>query len=130
MLEDLRKGQAELAPLSGDRLVPQDQLALVGVEVPLAGVRLAGDRPVAPVAADEGGPVGKGVDGQLAVVAAQAAHPALRLLAEIRQRLPAQEGTGLSVRGLSPAEQRRAIGAHEPGDVGTADLALQQVFQT
>ncbi len=73
--------QADLAPRAGDGLVAQDQLALVGIEVPLAGVRLAGDRPVAAVAADEGGSVGKGVDGQLAVVAAQAARPALRLLA-------------------------------------------------
>ena len=116
------QGQPDLAPPAGDGLVAQDQLALVFVEVPLPGVRLAGDGPVAAIAADEGGPVGEGVDGQLAVVAAQAAHPALRLLAEIRQSLAVQKRADLVRPGLAPAEQGRAIGAHEACDIGPDDL--------
>ena len=83
------KGQADLAPLAGDRLISQNQLALIGVQIPLAGVGLAGDWPITAVAADEGGPVGKGADSHLAVVSAAAADLAAGFLMEARQLLPA-----------------------------------------
>ena len=44
-------------------------------------------------------------------------HPALRLLAEVRQLLPVQKRAGLVRPGLAPAVQRRAVGAHEARDV-------------
>ena len=52
--------------------------------------RLAGDRPLAAGAADKGLAVAKGVDGQLTVVAAQAADFAAGLLPEGRQFFPAE----------------------------------------
>ena len=116
------QGDADLAPLAGNGLVAQNQFPLVGIQVPLAGVRLAGDGSVAAVAADEGIAVGEGIDGELAVVAAASADLAAGLLVEGRQGLPVQQGTGLAAGRLAPAIQGRTVGAHEARDVGADDL--------
>lgn len=64
-------------------------------------VGLAGDGPVAAVAADVGAAVGKGVDGQLAVVAAATADLTAGLVAERLQRFPGDQCAGLAVLGLT-----------------------------
>ena len=116
------QGESDFPPLPRDGLVVQKQLPLEGVQIPLPAVGLSGHRAVTAVAADEGLPSREGVDGELAVVAAEAAGPALRLLGKARQGLPAQQGAGLARSGLTPSIEGRAKRAHQPGDIRADDL--------
>ena len=98
------------------------QLKLVGVEVQILVVGLAGDRLVAAVARDEPLAVRKDVDGELAVVAAAVALHGLDGLAEVFQlRLGQYRAVGVFP-GAGHAVEGGAVGAHQTGDVGADDL--------
>ena len=125
------QGDADGAPLAGHRLVGGQQLLLVGVEVEGVVLALAGDGLVAAVARNVLAAVGKGVDGQLAVVAAGAALDADHLLAEGLQLLLVHHGGAALPRlaAAAQAEQGCAVGAHQAGDVGADDLHPHLLFK-
>ena len=76
------QGQPDPPPPVLPRLIAQNQLPLIFVQIPAVIVLFAGDGPLAAVAADEPSAIGEGVDGKLAIVAALAAAAALRLPVE------------------------------------------------
>ena len=102
--------------------VAVQQLELVGVEVQVLVVGLAGHGLVAPVAGDKALAIGKNVDGQLAVVAAPLTLHGVDLLAEMLQLQLGQHGAAGVRACLGLAEQGRAVSAHQARNVGTDDV--------
>ena len=120
--EAQHQGKADPAPAVLAGLVGEEELPLVGAEIARPVLALAGDGLFAAVAADELRPVRKGVDGELAVVAAALTELALRLLMEGFQLLRREEGAFLAGFGLVLAVEGGAVGAHEARDVRADDL--------
>ena len=102
--------------------VAVQQLELVGVEVQVLVVGLAGHGLVAPVAGDKALAIGKNVDGQLAVVAAPLTLHGVDLLAEMLQLQLGQHGAAGVRACLGLAVQGRAVSAHQARNVGTDDV--------
>ena len=110
-------GNADFAPGPFLRLVREQLAQLVGVHVQLfAAAGTAGDRLFAPVAADEAPVAAEYVDGEAAVVVAQAAGGYLHLVLKILQIFQRKKGRGPA--GPLPGVHRRAVGAHQARNVG------------
>ena len=82
------------AALAGHGLVTGQQLLLVGVQIQAVVLALTSHGLIAAVAGDELAAIGKGVDGQLAMVAAAAALDADHLLCKLFQLLLIHHGRG------------------------------------
>ena len=117
--------------LAGHRLVAGQQLLLVGVQVQAVVLAFAGNGLIAAVARDELAAIGKGVDGQLAMVAAAAALDADHLLCKFFQFLLVHHGRGGLVvfMALAQAVQGSAVSAHQTGNVRPDDLHAHLFFK-
>ena len=104
------------AALAGHGLVTGQQLLLVGVQIQAVVLALTGHGLIAAVAGDELAAIGKGVDGELAVVAAAAALDTDHLLVEGFQLGQIHHpGSFLMVlMALALAEQGRTVGPISP----------------
>ncbi len=113
-------GDADFPARPRLRPVRAEQLQLVGVHVQLAFAGALGDRLFAPVAADEAAVAAEHVHGQPAVVAAHAAGGDPDLVPEVLQLFFPDDGAFAG--GFFHGVDRRAVGAHQAGDVGPGDL--------
>ena len=116
----------------GEPAVAEDPPVLEVVQVGDRALprRLLGARPaLAAVARDVPGAVGEGRDGELAVVLAEPAGVEARLHAEGVQPGRIQQCAGRARLVVSAGGQRRAVGAHQPRDVGTDDLGAGEQFE-
>ena len=122
---------ADGAALAGHRLVAGQQLLLVGVQVQAVILAFAGNGLIAAVAGDELAAIGKGVDGQLAMVAAAAALDADHLLCKFFQFLLVHHGRGGLVvfMALAQAVQGSAVSTHQTGNVRPDDLHAHLLFK-
>ena len=105
------------------------QLQLVGVEVQILIVGLAGHGFIAPVAGDKPLAIGKDVDGQLAVVAAAVALHGVDLLAERFQLGLGQDGAVGVLARAALAVQGCAVSAHQARNVGADDVDAHLFFK-
>ena len=122
---------ADGAALAGHRLVAGQQLLLVGVQVQTVILAFAGNGLIAAVAGDELAAISKGIDGQLAMVAAAAALDADHLLCKAFQLLLVHHGRGGLVifMALAQAVQSSAVSAHQAGDIRPDDLHAHLLFK-
>ena len=131
LVEAQTQWDADGTALAGHRLVAGQQLLLVGVQVQAVVLALAGNGLIAAVAGDELAAIGKGVDGQLAMVAATAALDADHLLCKLFQFLLVHHGRGGLVvfMALAQAVQSSAVSAHQSGNVRPDDLHAHLLFK-
>ena len=131
LVEAQTQRDADGAALAGHRLVLGQKLLLVGVEVQAVVGTLAGHGLVAAVAGDVLAAIRKGVDGELAVVAAAAALDADHLLCKLFQLLLVHHGRGGLVvfMALAQAVQGSAVSAHQTGNVRPDDLHAHLFFK-
>ena len=131
LVEAQTQRDADGAALAGHRLVACQQLLLVGVQVQAVILALASNRLVAAVAGDELAAIGKGVDGQLAMVAAAAALDTDHLLCKAFQFLLVHHCRGSLVVfvALAQAVQGSAVSTHQTGNVRPDDFHAHLLFK-
>ena len=111
------------------RLIIQQQLELVGVQVQIIAGCLAGHRLIAAVAGNIALAIGKHIDGQLAVVAAAAALDGADLLFKVFQLVLGQHGAHLARCGAGFAVQRSAVSAHQARNVRADNIDAHLFFK-
>ena len=121
-------GQADGLPRAGLVAELRKLLALVVVEVVALGAALRGQRLGALVAADELLAVGKGVDGQAAVVGAALAGDGLHLVGEVLQLLGSQQRAALAL-AVRAGVERGAHRAHQTRQRGADDVAADLLLK-
>ena len=131
LVEAQTQRDADGTALARHRLVACQQLLLVGVQVQTVVLALAGNGLIAAVAGDELAAIGKGVDGQLAMVAAAAALDADHLLCKLFQFLLVHHGRGglIVFMALAQAVQSSAVSTHQTGNVRPDDLHAHLFFK-
>ena len=93
-----------------------------------AGRFAAGSAAFAAVAGHEFPAVGKAVDREQAVVAASLQRRVLAEISRERREADVRGRGGRAVGRAAAGEQGRAVGPHEPGDVGAAHMMVKEPF--